>query len=105
MIPVHSEPVKGTGAEAVMKVLAFSDVHGDTKALKLLARRIEEESFDFMLIAVDLTNADLLPSWGDRLRQMWEVFQVLEGLEIPYYFVWGLPFREFSSWTVTCKEG
>jgi predicted phosphodiesterase len=79
-----------------MKVLAFSDVHGDTKALKLLARRIEEESFDFMLIAGDLTNADLLPSWGDRLRQMWEVFQVLEGLEIPYYFVWGVPFREFS---------
>ncbi len=77
-----------------MRVLAFSDLHGNIDVLKMFAKRIEGGSFDYLLIAGDLTNADLIGDLEIVLKQMSEIFQVIESLEIPYYFVWGIPFRE-----------
>jgi hypothetical protein len=31
---------------------------------------------------------------NNRVRQIEEIFSIMEGFEIPYYYVWGLPFRE-----------
>jgi len=78
-----------------VKILAFSDLHGNIEVLKLLKKRIEGESFDYMLIAGDLTNAYSLEN-EEILQHMEEIFSVLESFEIPYYFVWGLPFRELK---------
>ncbi|MGB9827694.1 MAG: metallophosphoesterase family protein [Thermosphaera sp.] len=79
-----------------MRVLAFSDLHGNVDVLKMLAKRLEGENFDYMLIAGDLTNADLISDPESVLKQVYEVFHLIESLEIPYYFVWGIPFRELT---------
>jgi hypothetical protein len=77
-----------------MQILAFSDLHGDAATLKLLKDRIKEESYDYMLVAGDLTNADLLPSPKAVQQQVKEIFSVMESFKIPYYYVLGIPFRE-----------
>ncbi|MGD0070899.1 MAG: metallophosphoesterase [Candidatus Bathyarchaeia archaeon] len=76
-----------------MQVLAFSDLHGDASTLKLLKDSILSEEFDYMLVAGDLTNADLV-STSETIRQVNEVFSIMESFKIPYYYVWGLPNRE-----------
>jgi len=76
-----------------MQILAFSDLHGSVVALKLLKDKIKDESYDYILIAGDLTNADLL-SPTERVQQVQEVFSIMESFKIPYYYVWGIPFRE-----------
>ncbi len=78
-----------------MQVLAFSDLHGDASTLKLLRDSIEDESYDYMLVAGDLTNADLI-SPAERVQQVKEIFSIMESFKIPYYYVWGTPFREGS---------
>jgi predicted MPP superfamily phosphohydrolase len=76
-----------------MQVLAFSDLHGSSATLKLLREAVKDESYDYILVAGDLTNADLLrPS--ERVKQVKEIFSIMESLKIPYYYVWGVPFRE-----------
>jgi len=76
-----------------MRILAFSDLHGNVDLLKLLRDKIKHESYDCILVAGDLTNADLLPP-AKRVKQLKEVFFIMESFKIPYYFVWGEPFRE-----------
>ena len=78
-----------------MRILCFSDLHGQIEALKLLIKDAKTQEFDVILIAGDLTNADL-ESPRMRVKHARIVFDLLEGLKIPYYFVWGLPFRESS---------
>ena len=76
-----------------MRILAFSDLHGNVEALKRMFKSVEEEAFDHILIAGDLTNMDV----GEPevvVKQAKEIFDILEGFELPYYFVWGMPFRE-----------
>jgi hypothetical protein len=46
-----------------------------------------------MLVAGDLTNADLIPP-TKRVQQVKEIFSIMESFKIPYYYVWGTPFRE-----------
>ena len=77
-----------------MRILAFSDLHGNTEVLESLIQHVKNESFDFLLIAGDLTNADLIKP-EETVRQAKEIFRLLEDLKIPYYFIWGLPNREF----------
>jgi predicted MPP superfamily phosphohydrolase len=77
----------------MMRVLAFSDLHGDASTLKLLQERVKNENFDYILIAGDLTNADLI-SPAECVKQVKEIFAIMETFETPYYYVWGLPFRE-----------
>jgi len=78
-----------------MRILAFSDLHGHTPTLERLRDDIEGKSFDYMLVAGDLTNADLI-SPSSRVYQVKEIFSIMESFKIPYYFVWGVPFREGS---------
>jgi len=77
----------------MMQILAFSDLHGDATTLKLLRDSIKNESYDYVLIAGDLTNADLI-SAAETVQQVKEIFSIMESFRIPYYFVWGTPFRE-----------
>ena len=76
-----------------MRILAFSDLHGDATTLKLLRDAIKDENYDYILVAGDLTNADLI-SPAERVQQMKEIFSIMESFKIPYYYVWGIPFRE-----------
>jgi len=76
-----------------MQILAFSDLHGNAATLKLLKESIEDESYDYTLIAGDLTNADLI-SPTKTVQQVKEIFSILESFKFPYYYVWGTPFRE-----------
>jgi len=78
-----------------MRILAFSDLHGNAPTLEMLRKNIEDKSFDYMLVAGDLTNADLISPFS-RVYQVKEIFSIMESFEIPYYFVWGVPFREGS---------
>jgi predicted MPP superfamily phosphohydrolase len=73
--------------------LDFSDLHGNSLVLKMLKQRIEKESYDCMLIAGDLTNADFLKP-RQAVKQIKEVFSTLEQFKLNYYYVWGSPFRE-----------
>jgi hypothetical protein len=77
----------------MMNFLAFSDLHGDASTLILLRESIKDEDFDCMLVAGDLTNADLV-STSETIRQVNEIFSIMESFKIPYYYVWGLPNRE-----------
>jgi len=76
-----------------MQILAFSDLHGDAATLKLLRDTIKDESYDCILVAGDLTNADLIPP-PETVQQVKEIFSIMESFKIPYYYVWGTPFRE-----------
>lgn len=76
-----------------MQILAFSDLHGDVATLKLLRDTIKDENYDYVLIAGDLTNADLLPP-AKMVKQLKDVFSIMESFKLPYYFVWGTPCRE-----------
>jgi predicted MPP superfamily phosphohydrolase len=76
-----------------MKILAFSDLHGNALTLKRLRDSVKEESFDYILVAGDLTNADLI-SPDERVHQVKEIFSIMESFNVPYYYVWGLPDRE-----------
>lgn len=78
-----------------MDILAFSDLHGDASTLRLLKESIKDEDFDCMLVAGDLTNADLV-STSEAIRQVYEIFSIMESFKIPYYYVWGLPNREHN---------
>ena len=77
----------------MMQILAFSDLHGDAATLKFLRDALKDESYDCILIAGDLTNADLI-SPSETVRQVKEIFSIMESFKIPYYYVWGTPFRE-----------
>ena len=76
-----------------MHVLAFSDLHGNASTLRLLRDNVKNEGFDCILVAGDLTNADLVEP-TERVRQVKEIFSIMEDFKIPYYYVWGTPFRE-----------
>jgi len=76
-----------------MQILAFSDLHGDASTLKLLKDSIKDENYDYMLVAGDLTNADLIPP-PETVQQVKEIFSIMESFKIPYYYVWETPFRE-----------
>ncbi|MBS7633735.1 hypothetical protein KEJ15_09045 [Candidatus Bathyarchaeota archaeon] len=76
-----------------MQVLAFSDLHGDVATLKLLKDSVKDEDYDCMLVAGDLTNADLI-RLPEAVQQVKEIFSIMESFKIPYYYVWGTPFRE-----------
>ncbi len=76
-----------------MQILAFSDLHGNAAILKLLKDNTKDESYDYILVAGDLTNADLIPP-TKRMQQVKEIFSIMESFRTPYYYVWGTPFRE-----------
>ena len=76
-----------------MKLFAFSDLHGDVEALKRMLKSVEDESFNYILIAGDLTGIDVEEP-EVTVKQAREIFGILEGFDLPYYFVWGFPFRE-----------
>lgn len=78
-----------------MQILAFSDLHGDVATLKLLKDSIKDEDYDCILVAGDLTNADLIPP-PEAVQQVKEIFSIMESFRIQYYYVWGTPFREGS---------
>jgi len=78
-----------------MRILAFSDLHGDAATLKLLRDATKDESYDCILVAGDLTNADLIEP-PETVQQVKEIFSIMESLKMPYYYVWGTPFREGS---------
>jgi hypothetical protein len=76
-----------------MQILAFSDLHGDGATLRLLRDIIKDENYDYMLVAGDLTNADLIQP-SETVQQLKEIFSIMESFNVPYYYVWGTPFRE-----------
>jgi len=76
-----------------LKLFAFSDLHGDVEALKRMLKSVECESFDYILIAGDLTGIDVEEP-EVTVKQAREIFDILEGFDLSYYFVWGFPFRE-----------
>lgn len=78
-----------------MQILAFSDLHGYAPALELLRKCVKDESYDYILVAGDLTNVDLVQP-SRRACQVKEIFSIMEVFKIPYYYVWGTPFREGS---------
>jgi predicted phosphodiesterase len=77
----------------MMLIMAFSDLHGDISTLKLLREKTKDDNYDCILIAGDLTNADFL-KLSEAVQQVKDIFTILEGFKIPYYYVWGAPFRE-----------
>jgi Icc-related predicted phosphoesterase len=61
----------------MMQILAFGDLHGNVATLKLLKDSIKDESYNYMLIAGDLTNADLV-SPAEAVQQVKEIFSIME---------------------------
>ena len=47
--------------EKKTKILAIGDIHGDSRLIKKLAERAEKENVDIVILAGDLTFADILP--------------------------------------------
>jgi len=76
-----------------MRILAFSDIHGHTEAVKRLVSEVSKERFDYIVFAGDFTNA-----WFDGLKegrkQMGEITPVIESLGKPLYYIYGN--RDFS---------
>jgi Icc-related predicted phosphoesterase len=66
-----------------MEILAFSDLHGDASTLRLLRDSVKDEIFDYILVAGDLTNADLIEP-KEKVRQVKEIFSIMEEFKIPY---------------------
>ena len=71
-----------------MKILAFSDIHGNVDAVKKLVTETESKEYDLIIFGGDFTN-----SWFDGpeigQQQMEEVIAVIETLDRPFYFVLG----------------
>lgn len=71
-----------------MNILVFSDIHGNSDAVKKLVAETESKDFDLVIFGGDFTNA-----WFDGpeigQQQMEEVIAVIETLDRPFYFVLG----------------
>jgi len=72
----------------LMRILAFSDIHGYTEAVRRLVSEVSKEKFDCIVFAGDFTNA-----WFDGLKegrkQMGEITSLIESLGKPFYFIYG----------------
>ncbi len=71
-----------------MKILAFSDIHGNLESLQALKRDIHED-YDLMLIPGDLTNAFFASSFNAMVKQFKAVLSSLESFGIKYLFTLG----------------
>lgn len=71
-----------------MKILAFSDIHGNSDALRKLISEVSDIEFDIIIFGGDFTNA-----WFDGpeegKKQMKEVASLLQSLNKPFYYVYG----------------
>jgi len=65
-----------------VQILAFSDLHGDASTLRLLRDTSKDENYDYMLVAGDLMNADLI-SAIKTVQQVKEIFSIVESFKIP----------------------
>ena len=63
-----------------MRLLAFSDLHGDVEALRSMFRGIEDQDFDRILIAEDITGVDV-GGPGVAVKQVEDDFCILKGFE------------------------
>lgn len=78
-----------------MKFLAFSDLHGNLKALERFQKRTREFEFDLAVCAGDLTNYYLNHKEIDKLP-FYEEF--VYKLKVPFLMVWGnRDFERFSN--------
>jgi len=69
-----------------MKFLAFSDLHGNLKALKKFRKRISNINFDLIVCAGDLTNFYLNPK---EIKKMPFYEEFIYSLKKPFLMVWG----------------
>ena len=71
-----------------MRILAFSDIHGNVKAVRKLVSEISEVDFDMIIFGGDFTN-----TWFDGLEegntQMREIAVLIQSLDRPFYYVYG----------------
>ncbi len=88
-----------------MRILTFSDIHGNTEAVRKLISEVSDTEFDAIVFGGDFTNA-----WFEGLeagrRQMDEITSLLQSLDRPFYYVYGN--RDFSSFErgiVKCSFG
>jgi predicted phosphodiesterase len=74
----------------MLRLLAFSDLHGGVTALKGILRDAYDVGFDYILISGDITDLDASFDEGESaLKRTEEIFNTLEQYDVPYYFVWG----------------
>jgi len=71
-----------------LKILAFSDIHGNLGALRALKGNISED-YDLMIIPGDLTNAFFASSFNAMVKQFKAVLSSLESFGIKYLFTLG----------------
>jgi predicted phosphodiesterase len=84
-----------------MRILAFSDVHGNSDAVKKLVVGVADQNFDAILFGGDFTNA-YFDGIDEGNRQMSEIVPLLESLNRPFFFVYGN--RDFTPVNHTLVE-
>jgi len=71
-----------------MNILAFSDIHGNSDAVRKLISEVSDIEFDIIVFGGDFTNA-----WFDGLdegkKQMREISSLLKSLNKPFFYVYG----------------
>lgn len=87
-----------------MRILAFSDIHGNVKAVRRLVSEISDVEFDFIIFGGDFTNA-----WFDGLekgkQQMNEIVPLIRSLGKPFYYVYGNRDHAPTEGSVECPIG
>ncbi|MFX0171028.1 MAG: metallophosphoesterase [Candidatus Hodarchaeota archaeon] len=77
-----------------VSLLAFSDIHGNVKAVKEMLQDISDKTFDGILFAGDFSNAFVNGDIEEANDCYYKVMALLQSLDIPIYYVTGN--RDFS---------
>jgi len=71
-----------------MRILAFSDVHGNIEAINKMRLEIQNEKFDAIIFAGDFTNA-IFDGKESGQEQLDNIVKELEMINKPFYFIYG----------------
>lgn len=71
-----------------MKILAFSDVHGNVEAVEKLYAETQDADFDLIIFGGDFTN-EFFEGFEKAQVQMNEFCEVIKRYEKPFYYVYG----------------
>lgn len=73
----------------MVKLLAFSDIHGNVEAVDDLVRRASRKTYDGVIIAGDFTNALIDGDLAAAQIRFERIFDSLRRLDAPIYYVFG----------------
>lgn len=71
-----------------MRILAFSDIHGNVEAVQKLISEVKGQDFEIIVFGGDFTNA-IFDGPIKGKHQMQEIAALLQSLERPFYYVYG----------------